>query len=251
MATTTKSPSAVHIAGSIALSALTLFLLVSTFKVYKETNEVGQAPRSRDTITIDGSGSISSKPDLADIDLGLYSEGSDVPTIQNENTQKVNSIIAALQQMGIAEEDIQTTNYNISPRYDYTDGAQRISGYAVSQNLHVKVRDLGEVGNVLAKAGSLGANQVNGVRFSVDDPTALKVQARAEAIADAREKADMLAKAMGVSIVRIVTFSESSSNAPTPPIYTFRAEDAVAQAPDIKPGSLDVEADISVTFEIR
>lgn len=238
-------------AATAVLILLAIFLALGSLKTYREAKEVGHVARDRDTITIAGNGKIASKPDLAVVNLGLYSEGKEVPVIQDENSRKVNAIIVALKQLGIAEDDMQTSNYNISPKYDYTDGTQTVAGYTVSQNLSVKVRDLTKVGTVLSQAGNVGANQVNGVNFSIDDPSELKIQARAKAIEDARKKADELAKAMGVSITRVVTFSENSSNMPTPPVYTFRAEDVAAQAPDIKPGSLDVEADISVTFEIR
>ncbi|MFO0764565.1 MAG: SIMPL domain-containing protein [Patescibacteria group bacterium] len=240
-----------NVVGIVVLVVLAVFLSLASVKTYREAKEVGHLARDRDTITIAGTGKVASKPDLAVVNLGLYSEGKEVPVIQDENSRKVNAVIAALKQLGIAEEDMQTSNYNISPKYDYKDGVQNVIGYSVSQNLNVKVRDLTKVGTVLSQAGTVGANQVNGVNFSIDDPSDLKIQARAKAIEDARKKADELAKAMGVSITRVVTFSENSSNVPTPPVYTFRAEDVAAQAPDIKPGSLDVEADISVTFEIR
>ncbi|MCC6563732.1 SIMPL domain-containing protein, partial [Candidatus Uhrbacteria bacterium] len=104
-----------------------------------------------------------------------------------------------------------------------------------------------------SKAGELGANQVNGVRFTIDDPTTVQQQARTEAIADAKAKAQELADAMGVKIVKIVTFSESSGGT-TPPMFAYRALDAAQSAapvPDIQTGSLDVQANVSVTFEIR
>lgn len=235
----------------IVLVLLSTFLITASIKQIRVSQEVGLVPRDRDTITISGTGKITSKPDLAVVSLGLYSEGKEVPVIQDDNSKKVNAIIGSLKKLGIAEDDIQTSNYTISPKYDYSNGTQSVNGYTVSQSLTVKVRDLSRIGQVLSDAGNAGANQINGVTFSIDDPAALKVQARAKAIEDARKKADELAKAMGVDIVRVVTFSESASSVPGQPVYTFRAEDVASQAPDIKPGALDVAADISVTFEIR
>jgi uncharacterized protein YggE len=178
----------------------------------------------------------------------------DVPKVQDTNAAKVNGIIAAMKTMGIAEADLQTSNYSIQPKYQYTDGNQTIVGYSVSQSFNIKVRDLTKVGTVISKAGELGANQVNGVTFTIDDPTGLELQARAKAIENARSKANELAKAMGVDIVSIVTFSESS-NTPNQPIFAYRdmatAEPMAKTAPDIQPGSLDVSSNVSVTFEIR
>lgn len=232
---------------------LMVFLGILAMKTVKEINQVGYEPRGRDTITISGEGKVSAKPTLAQISLGLYTEGADVPAIQDQNSRKTNAIIQGLKEMGLSEADMQTSNYSIQPRYDYTDGRQSIIGYSVSQNLSIKVRDLSKVGAVIAKAGELGSNQVNGVTFTIDEPSALQQAARAEAIQDARKKAMELANAMGVSLVKVVTFSESSGgNVPPMPFYR---DAAVAQnavtAPDIQPGELDVTANVSVTFEVR
>lgn len=233
---------------------LVVFLGVQAWKGVLEARNVGIEPRDRDTFTITGEGKVSAKPTLAEVDLGLYSEGRDVPIVQEANTTKVNAIIAGMKQLGIADDDIQTSNYNIGPKFDYTDGTARIIGYTVSQNLNIKVRDLTKVGTVLAKATELGSNQVNGVRFTIDDPTTVQQEARKEAIEDAKSKAEELARAMGVKIVKIVTFSESSGNGAPAPIFAYRAMDVAEQAaptPNIQSGSLDVQASVSVTFEIR
>lgn len=239
-------------AGLVGVSILLIvFLGVQALKGVAEYKQIGRAPAERDTITITGEGEVSAAPDVAQIDIGLFTEGSDVPQIQQANAAKVNAIIAAMKGLGIAEADMQTSNYSISPRYQYDEGKQTIIGYTVSQNLSVKVRDLSRIGSVLAKAGELGANQVSGVTFTIDDPSELEQQARIEALAEARRKADQLAAALGVRIVRVVSFSESSGGLP-PPIPIARGlEAADAVAPDIRPGSLDVTSQVSVTFEIR
>jgi len=238
----------------IAVTALlVVFLAAQSYKTLLESHQVGFAPRTPDTFTISGEGKVTGQPTLAQVSLGLYSEGLDVPKVQDANAAKVNGIIDAMKQMGIAADDLQTSNYSIQPKYQYTDGNQNIVGYSVSQSLNVKVRDLTKVGAVISKAGELGANQVNGVTFTIDDPTDLQAQARTKAIADARKKAEDLAKTLGVSIVRITTFSENS-NTPQPPMFygnVAAAPSAKAITPDIQPGSLDVTSDVSVTFEIR
>lgn len=242
--------------GLILLVALVLvaYLGVLIWKGVAEARQVGFEPRGRDTFTINGEGKISAKPTLAEVDLGLFSEGRDVPTVQDANTVKVNAIIAAMKQLGVADADIQTSNYNIAPKFEYTDGVSNVVGYTVSQNLNIKVRDLTKVGAVLSKAGELGANQVNGVRFTIDDPTSVQQEARTKAIEDAKKKAQELANAMGVKIVKIVTFSESSGGSTPQPMFAYSAMDsakAVAPVPNIQTGSLDVQSDVSVTFEIQ
>jgi len=235
-----------------ALFVLILALVgVRTWNDVSAHKQIGRAPLSRDTITIDGLGKVTGKPTLAVVDVGLYAEGQDVPTVQQSNSNKVNAIIAAMKDLGMAEADLQTSNYSISPKFDYKNGTQNVVGYTVSQSLTVKVRDLAKVGAVLAKAGQLGANQINGVTFTIDDPTQLKQEARKKALADAYAKAKELSEAMGVQVVKVVTFSESSS-ANTPVPYLYRTDAAIGgAAPDIQAGSLDVVSDVSVTFEIR
>lgn len=233
---------------------LIIFLAIMSFKAWREATHVGIAPNPRDTITINGEGKVSAQPTLAQVSLGMYSEGTNVPTVQQQNTQKVNAIIDALKGMGISSDDMQTNGYSIQPKYNYDNGKTTIDGYSVSQSLNVKVRDLTKVGDVIAKAGELGSNQVNGVTFTIDDPSSVQQQARAKAIDDARKKADELAKTMGVTLVKVVTFSESSGGAIPPMPYARDASmlsAAAPVAPDIQPGQLDVTSDVSVTFEIR
>jgi hypothetical protein len=234
-------------------TVLVFFLAVLSIKALAEYRQVGLEPRGRETFTIEGEGKVSAQPTLAEVDLGLYSEGQDVATVQQANATKINAIIAALKQMGIAEADMQTSNYSISPKFEYTDGVQNVVGYIVSQNLKVKVRNLSNVGAVLSRAGELGANQVNGVTFTIDEPAEVQQQARTEAIADAKKKAEELASAMGVRIVKIVTFSESTGGTQPPPIFGRGLDSAVAQeaVPNIQSGALDVESRVSVTFEIQ
>ncbi len=234
-------------------TVLVLYLAILSIKALAEYGRVGLEPRPRDTFTIQGEGKISAQPTLAEVDLGLYSEGQDVAPVQQANASKVNAIVSALKQMGVADDDIQTSNYSISPKFEYRDGIQNVVGYIVSQNLKVKVRNLSNVGAVLSRAGELGANQVNGVRFTIDDPTEVRQQARTKAIEDAKRKAQELADAMGVRLVKIVTFSESTGGTEPPPVFYRGLEAAPVPAvvPDIQAGALDVQSNVSVTFEIR
>lgn len=233
---------------------LVVFLGAQAWKTILEGREVGRAPAVRDTITISGEGKISAQPTLAEVNLGLLSEGRDVPATQEDNAKKVNAIIAALKGLGIAEADMQTSNYSISPRYEYLDGKQNIIGYSVSQNLSIKVRNLSRVGAVVSKAGELGSNQVNGITFTIDEPSVIQQAARKEAIVDAGKKANELASALGVKLIRIVGFSESTPGSPIPPMYYSRLDSVQAAAPvapEIQPGELDVKADVTITYEIR
>ena len=237
----------------VLLAAVVVLLGVKTWNDLSAHSQIGRAPLSRDTITIDGEGKIAGKPTLAVVDVGLYAEGQDVPTVQQSNSAKVNAIIAAMKGLGIADVDLQTSNYNISPKFDYKNGTQNVVGYTVSQSLSVKVRDLAKVSAVLAKAGQLGANQINGVTFTIDDPSELKQEARKKALDDAYAKAKELSDAMHVQVAKVVTFSEATSPS-VPQPYLMRSDVATGGgnvSPDIQAGSLDVVSHVSVTFEIR
>lgn len=241
----------------VAMGLLALVLIVfvgaKTRNALQEYHYIGTS--GRDTISIGGEGKVSAKPDLALANLGVTTDSPTVKDGQTQNTQKMNAIIAAIKAMGVEDKDIQTSNYSIYPKYDYSNGKTTLSGYTVSQQVTVKVRNLDSVGDVLAKAGDLGANQVNGVSFTIDDPTSLQADARMKALEDARKKADVLARALGLTIVKVVTFSESSGNVPPVPI-PYMADKAYGiggggiPSPTVESGSLDVTSDVTVTFEV-
>lgn len=241
--------------GALALLSLSLWMLANTRNAIAEYRVIGKPENVRDTITIDGEGKINAKPDIAQVVMGVISEGIDLGHVQTQNTQKMNALTAALKTAGVAEKDLQTQQYFISPKYDYSNNAQRITGYQVSQQLVVKIRDLSKVGSLLTQAAQLGVNQVNALTFTFDDPSALQQEARRKAIEDAREKANDLARALDVHVVRVVSFSESGAVPPSMPMYAYAREaDAAkvqAPAPEIQAGSSDLVSHLSVTFEIR
>ena len=175
----------------------------------------------------------------------------------------MNAAIDFVKSQGIAKEDIKTANYGLYPRYDYIrtsadvypGGKQVLSGYTITQTVNVKVRDAERVSPILAALPEKGINQVESVSFEVDDPERYLNEAREEAFAKARAKADAMASANGVKVRRVVTFSESTGGYP---VY-FKAEafgmggapDAAPTPPQIKPGSQDISVTVSVTYEIR
>lgn len=232
--------------------ALIIFVGAETRNAFQQHDYIGKT--GRDTITIDGEGKVTATPDVARFSLGVQTDGATVKEIQAKNTTRMNSIIDALKGLGIENKDIQTSNYSITPRYDFPNGKQTFIGYSVAQNVTVKIRNLDTVGAVLGKVGELGANQVGGIQFMIDDPQALQGQARLKAIEDARKKAEDLARAIGLTVVKVVTFSESSRSAPIPMMYNAMAakmEGVAAPTPDIEAGSTDVISNVSVTFEVK
>ncbi len=224
---------------------------VSKIKAY---DYIGRPEAQRDTIAISGEGKVTAVPDIASIRLGLATEKEEVAAAQKENTEKMNDLIKELKGMGVDEEDIQTTTYNIYPRYDYKEESSELRGYEVSQQVTVKIRDLSEVGDILTAAGEIGANQVGGLQFTIDDKEDLREEARAKALENAQEKAETLADSLDVDLGRIVSFNETEGGSPTP--YPYYREEAMGlggsgTAPDIQAGSNEVIMYVTVIYEIK
>ncbi len=212
------------------------------------------APRS---ISVTGQGAASGKPDIATLDAGVQTFAATVVEASRDNQAVVDRIFAALEKQGIAEKDIQTANYSIWPEQQMprgeTSGTPRITGYRVSNTVHVKVRDIEAVGKVLAAVTDAGANSVNGIQFGVENTDALEAEARRLAMADARSRAQSLAELAGVELGEVLTLSMSSSPGYPRPYAMARMEmaDAGAPVPGIAPGEQSVMVSLHVTYAIR
>lgn len=252
----------------IALGALAIFLLVLTGSELKSYRFIGSGVTATNTITISGEGKVFAVPDIATFSVTVQEEAKDVNAAQSAATKKVNEIITYLRNEGIEEKDIRTTDYSVNPKYSYganvcpqygycPPGKQTLDGFQVSQTLTVKVRDTKKAGDILAGVGSRGAFQVSGLSFIIDDQAKLESEARGKAIADARTKAEGLAQQLGVSLVRVVGFSEDGGY-PIP--YFAKAEmsavvngrgGAISPSPEIPVGQNQITSHVSVTYEIR
>jgi len=242
-----------YIVASIVGLVLIIFLGVLTRNSLEEYNYIGRDVR--DTITINGQGEVDAKPDLTTITLGVVTEGDTVEAIQTENTNKMNSILDMVKGLGIKEADIKTLNFSVNPRYDWDEGERKEVGYEIRQNVQVKVRDEANTSKILAESGKLGANQVGGLNFTIDDPTKFEQEARLDAIKDAQDKAQELADELGLKLVRVVSFSEAGGGSPSP-MYGMMERAMTADAemmpePKIETGTQKVTSYVSVTFEVR
>lgn len=214
---------------------------------------IGREERRERTITIQGEGKVTAAPDIAVTTMGMTATAKTVAEAQAENTKIINLLIAKLKALDITGADIQTANYNIYPRYDYTEKrGQTLAGYEVSQNVTIKIRDLDKASAVLALAGQVGANSVSGLQFTIDDPEVYKAQARELALEKVAAKSRALSQALGVKLVSVVSYDEFDGGGGIP-IYARVAEGlgGGGSVPKIEPGSLDVVVSVNVTFEIR
>ncbi|MFA6414534.1 MAG: SIMPL domain-containing protein [Candidatus Paceibacterota bacterium] len=245
------------------LSILALFLLAQT--ITTAANFGRPSTPATDTITVQGEGQATLPPDVARVSFTVENTATTVSAAQAATTKQANAAIDYVKGQGVAEKDVKTLSYNISPQYSYpnpcTSGtvcpdynrAPKITGYQVSETIQVTMRDLTKVGELLGGLGSLEVQNVNGPAFALDDSTAGYNAAREDAILKAKEQADLLAKQLGVRLEKIVNFSESSRGGyPYPMMYGLGAADSkVASAPSVPTGENTYNASVSITYEIR
>jgi len=251
---------------SLLLAALSLFLIVLIVSTIvdiqnkvKEGRYIGQEIESKNNISVSGTGEIYAKPDLALTSFSVVNEAKTVEKAMTENTSKMNAVIEAVKSQGVDEKDLKTTSFRINPRYDYIEQGsiyptrkRVLSGYEISQSLQVKIRDMEKIGSIIEKATAAGSNQVGDLQFTIDDQEALKAEARSQAIVKAKEKAKSIASELGVKLVRITNFGESSVMPYYARSYEF-ADMAIGgeQAiPEIETGENKISVSISITYEI-
>ncbi|MDP3996504.1 MAG: SIMPL domain-containing protein [bacterium] len=249
------------------LAILGVFLLVKTVTEMKEFVYVGPDPAARNMISVLGEGEVLAVPDIAMFTFGVTKEATTVAKAQELSAESVNRAIDFLKERGIEEKDIRTVNYSVYPRYEYNkqlstraiyppEGDRTLVGFEVSQSIEVKVRDTAKAGELLSGIGEIGATNISGLSFEVDDEDGLIAEAREKAIEDAKDKAAELAKQLGVKIVRIVSFNENGSPYYARGLATYGevygmggGDDAVA--PSIPTGENKYVSNVSITYEIR
>lgn len=215
------------------------------------------------TMSVEAQGKIPAIPDLAVVNLGVFTQGDTAEKAQSANTEKINQVIEFFKKQGIAKEDITTSNYNLYPTQDYKEGKTIITGYSISQNITVKIKNIDKenqelIGKIISGATTSGVNQINGISYSFDDPDNLRQQAREQAIVKAKEKASELAKASGLKLGKVINVFESGGYNPTP-MYSAEGMggmvgmggDMKSASPDIQPGQQDITASMTVTFEVK
>ena len=232
-----------------ALSVLVPFVLVAS-----------ALPAYAGTIAIEGRGEVRAAPDMATINSGVTTQGATAREALDANTAAMSELIAALKDAGIEARDIQTSGFSVNPNYVYSDARDelgyslppKINGYQVSNSVTVVVRDLEELGSILDRSVTVGANTVNGVNFSVADPSELLNEARKLAFADARDKAELYAGVAEATLGDLEQISERQDfNAPQPyPMYA-RAEMAGSAPVPVEAGEMSFAITVNVTWDLN
>lgn len=237
----------------LGVGAVAVFILFLGVQM----NQTLSTAATTNTVTFSGQGKVLAKPDVAIVELSIVTEALTSKAAQDDNSKKSKAVVDFLKRQNIEESDIKTTGYNIYPQYRYpNNGKPEISGYQVSQTLQVKVRDLQKTDDVLAGIVSAGANQVNQLQLTIDDPDKLREQAREEAIKEAREKAAKLKEQLGIELGRVVNFSEDSAGAPIPMMYKDVAMGrgmggGGSAIPEVPVGENEIVVNVSLTFQIK
>jgi uncharacterized protein YggE len=244
----------------ILLIVLVGYFFVGTLNKIKEGKNVPTV----DTISVNATGEVYVKPDLALATFSVVNESKSVEEAMKKNTESMNAIIDFVKKTGVEEKDLKTTNFSISPRYEwnelsaysyYPTGKRVLVGYEITQSLEVKIRDLSKIGEIIQGATEFGANQVGDLQFTVDDYESVKTQAREEAITKAKAKAKELSSQLGVELEKIKSFSDTSD---VPRYYGFAEKSSSAiglgggdVVPQIQTGENKVSVTVYITYEIE
>lgn len=222
------------------LSILLALMLLPLFALAEES----PAPT---TLTVQGSASVTLQPDMAQVSVGVNTQAATVAEASAANAQAIDSLIAALEQAGVAREDMATQHYNVNPQYDYQyssiGNTQQILGYQVSNTLRVTIRQLDTLGPVLDAAMAAGANECYGITFLSTQANEATDKAMALAVEDAARKAELMAAASGKQVVRLVSLKEQGSS------YVSTSNDMVMFAKAAGTTILSNGLDFSFTVE--
>ncbi len=241
-------------------AVIIFFILLFVFTKWGPAINFSTSTQSKgEPFVVSGEGKVFVTPDIAKVTLGIEESGTSLKTVQNAVNTKSNTLTDELKKMGIAESDIKTTSYNVYPQRDFTSSTQRITGYQVSINYEVTIKDFDKVNDVMVAATAAGANIVGNVSFDLKDETKLEKmnEARVKAVAAAKDKAEGLSKAAGITLGSIINVSESQSQDIRPVAYLadkavsgMGGEVAVAQ-PAIQAGTSEISVVISLSYNTR
>ncbi|MDX2264827.1 MAG: SIMPL domain-containing protein [Hyphomicrobiales bacterium] len=213
--------------------------------------ETADKPVAR-TIRLDATGSVAAKPDMARITLGVAAEADTARAALDQNSAAMARVVEALKAAGLGEDDIQTVDFTVRPRYETNkgDGRNLLVGYRVLNLVRIGVRQIARLGEVLDKAVAQGSNEMGGIEFTLVDPTALLDEARRRAMASAKDKAELYAAAAGARLGRVLSIDETSAQPWRSRAMAATRLDAKAFDAPIQPGEAELQVNVSVLWEL-
>ena len=256
-----KVPSWLVQAVGVLLGLLIIVVIVT--QVYAISDRA-QGIGTQHTITITAEGKVTAAPDIATMNASVQVQDSTAAAATAKLNTKASAVVGYVKVQGIDAKDITTSNYNVSPQYDYTNmipaKQPSVTGYMATETVTIKIRDLTKVGSLIDGVVQNGANNIDGINYTFDNPDNIREQARELALTNAKAKAESLASAAGVQLGKLVTFSEQSATTPYPVPYAMNSVASpagigggakVAPVAPSEPGTQDITADVSVTYAIK
>lgn len=197
-------------------------------------------------VTVGGEATVAVAPDTAVIRIGVTSQGKNAREASEANARQITGVLAAIKASGISDRDIQTSRLSLQPQYDANKpGNARLTGFLVTNQLTVKIHDIGKLPDILDRAIAAGANEMSGIEFAVSQQSHLLDQARGEAVADARRKAELYAQAAGAKLGPVLQITDESASPPRPMIQAMRAG-----AVPVAPGEQTLRVAVTVSYAL-
>ena len=203
-------------------------------------------------LDISATGEVSRVPDVAIISAGVVTRQPTASAAIQQNATQMARVLAALKRAGVADRDVQTSSVSLNPEYRYQDNQPpQLNGYTASNQVNIRFRDIRNTGRILDALVAEGANQINGPSLTIDKPEAALDEARSQAIANGRARAEFYARSLGKRVVRLISVSEGGGNYPAPPMPMMM--EARAQSADTKivPGEQKLQVTLSMVFELQ
>lgn len=208
----------------------------------------GAAPR---TVHVSGDARVAVRPDTAIVFAGVETTGKDLARATKDAAAAMRRVLAAVADAGVAEKDVQTTRHDVQVERPWDQGRPGpITGYTISDEVRVKVRDLSRVGAVLERVTAAGSNVLRGLSFTKDDTTAERGRALADAYATARAKAEALARAAGITLGEVLSLGETAREPVVPTFRTAQVASLGGGAP-VSVGEVEIQGTVEVTYAIR
>ena len=218
-----------------------------------QTAQLAMPPIQGTRLDITATGEVTRVPDVAIITAGVVTRQPTASAALQENSTRMDRVLAALKRAGVTDRDVQTSSINLNPEYRYAENQPpQLVGYTASNQVSIRFRDIRNSGRILDALVAEGANQINGPSLTIDKPEAALDEARVQAIANGRARAELYARAIGKRVARIVSVSEGGGSYPVPPPVPMMME-ARAQAADTKivAGEQKLQVSVSMVFDLQ
>jgi uncharacterized protein len=205
-------------------------------------------------LDLNATGEVTRVPDIAVISAGVVTRSPTATAAIQDAATRMQRVLGALKRAGVEDRDIQTSSISLNPEYRYPENQSPVlTGYSASNQLTIRFRDIRNSGKILDALVAEGANQINGPNMTIDKPEAALDEARANAVASGRARADLYARSLGLRVVRIVSVSESGGYAvppPAPPMPMMMAR-GERDSTAIQPGEQKLQVSLAMTFELQ